>query len=82
MGNLFSKIFLKEIFLLSFLKWPKTGFCIPIEDWLRGPLVEWANELLSPDLLKAQGYLNPDIVQKIWTDHKNRNVIIHRGSGL
>jgi asparagine synthase (glutamine-hydrolysing) len=34
---------------------PKTGFSIPLDDWLRGPLKSWASDLLSPDRLQRQG---------------------------
>ena len=50
---------------------PKTGFSIPIGDWLRGPLKEWAEELLDNDKIKSQGYLKPEIVSSIWTLHKS-----------
>jgi asparagine synthase (glutamine-hydrolysing) len=39
---------------------PKTGFSIPLDDWLRGPLKSWASELLSPDRLKRQGLFNAE----------------------
>src|SRR6185312_16037345 len=48
---------------------PKAGFGIPIEDWLRGPLRDWAESLLSPDHLKASGYFNPQVVNQIWKQH-------------
>jgi asparagine synthase (glutamine-hydrolysing) len=48
---------------------PKTGFSIPIDAWLRGPLREWANELLQPRELRAQGYLNAEEVARKWEDH-------------
>jgi asparagine synthase (glutamine-hydrolysing) len=34
---------------------PKTGFSIPLDDWIRGPLKSWACDLLSPDRLLRQG---------------------------
>ena len=48
---------------------PKAGFAIPIGDWLRGPLKEWAEELLDPRTLNAQGFLDVDIIQNTWKEH-------------
>ena len=49
---------------------PKTGFAIPIDKWLRQPkLRAWAETLLNPQTIAQQGVLNPDMVQKIWTDY-------------
>ncbi len=48
---------------------PKMGFGVPLGDWLRGPLREWAEELLRPDLMREQGYLNPQPVQQKWQEH-------------
>lgn len=48
---------------------PKKGFSIPIEQWLKGPKLRmWAEELIDRKQLKEQGYLDPDIVWKIWDD--------------
>lgn len=49
---------------------PKMGFGVPINDWLRGPLKSWASDLLNPATLKAQGFLNADIIQKEWESHQ------------
>lgn len=48
---------------------PKMGFSIPIGDWLLGPLREWAEELLSEQRIKKQGFLNGDVVKSYWIDH-------------
>ena len=48
---------------------PKAGFAIPLGPWLRGPLRPWAEDLLAPSLLRRQGLLRPEPVQRIWSEH-------------
>ncbi len=48
---------------------PKKGFTMPTGPWIRGPLKNWAQSLLSYDAIKKQGYINPDIVEKILKNH-------------
>jgi asparagine synthase (glutamine-hydrolysing) len=48
---------------------PKTGFGIPIDDWLRGPLKSWASDLLSPARLQAQSLFNTSRVTARMTEH-------------
>ena len=48
---------------------PKAGFAVPIGPWLRGPLRSWADELLDPDLIRRQGFLRHEPVQRLWRAH-------------
>ena len=53
----------------SMLDRPKMGFGFPIDIWLRGPLREWAEELLSQDRLGDGNYFNMAPVQELWRQH-------------
>jgi asparagine synthase (glutamine-hydrolysing) len=48
---------------------PKAGFAVPLRQWLRGPLREWAEALLNPRLLEEQGLLDSGAVQGAWREH-------------
>ncbi len=48
---------------------PKTGFGVPLGEWLRGSLFDWAENLLSEKSLAAHGLFHADIVRQRWQDH-------------
>jgi len=48
---------------------PKSGFAVPLHDWLRGPLRDWAESLLDERRLRIEGFLNPVPIQQQWKEH-------------
>lgn len=53
----------------SMMEQPKMGFGIPLAEWLRGPLREWAEDLLDERKLEAQGFIKPGLVRTRWKEH-------------
>jgi asparagine synthase (glutamine-hydrolysing) len=50
---------------------PKMGFEVPLRRWLTGRLKDWADDLLSEERLRRQGWMNAALVARCWSEHRS-----------
>lgn len=54
---------------MSLVDRPKRGFAVAIDQWLQGPLRDWAEAQLSPARLQNEGFFNTGIIRERWQEH-------------
>jgi asparagine synthase (glutamine-hydrolysing) len=70
--ELLSKFVPRELF-----ERPKMGFGVPIDSWLRGELREWADDLLSEERLRREGFFHPGPIREKWLAHRSGERSFH-----
>jgi asparagine synthase (glutamine-hydrolysing) len=48
---------------------PKMGFTLPLQQWLRGPMKEWAAALLDEARLNREGIFHAKPIRQKWLEH-------------
>jgi asparagine synthase (glutamine-hydrolysing) len=48
----------------------KHGFAVPTDPWFRGPLRDFAYDVLLDARSRQRGYFNPVQVEKLWREHQ------------
>jgi asparagine synthase (glutamine-hydrolysing) len=48
---------------------PKQGFSVPISAWIRGPLRDWAENLLEAGRRNHADLLDTDVISRKWQEH-------------
>jgi asparagine synthase (glutamine-hydrolysing) len=70
-GKTILRDLLRQFLPTSITRLPKKGFGVPIGSWLRGPLRQWAGDLLNEETLRRDGIFRVDRVSDKWRTHLN-----------
>jgi asparagine synthase (glutamine-hydrolysing) len=45
------------------------GFAVPVGDWIKAPMREWAEELINTKRIEQAGFFNSHLVGNMWQQH-------------
>lgn len=68
-GKLILKDILSEYVPRNLFERPKMGFGVPICQWLRGPLRDWAESLLTVEALESNSVFQAGEIRRLWQEH-------------
>lgn len=68
-GKRLSRAMLSTYLPLELFDRPKMGFAVPLAQWLRGPLQEWAQDLFEGPACRSGEYFNRERLQAVWREH-------------
>ena len=68
-GKLLLREVLQEFVPAAIVERPKQGFGIPVGNWVKGPLRDWAESLLDERRLREEGFLAPAPIRRKWAEH-------------
>ena len=71
-GKLILKEILNKYLPRELTQRPKMGFGIPLANWLRNELRDWAEDLIDEKKIINDGYFNADIIKKLWKEHQSK----------
>jgi len=70
-GKLILRELLDRYIPRKLIERPKSGFGVPIGEWLKGPLKGWAEDLLTEQKLKNEEFFNVKKVRSVWEQHSS-----------
>ena len=68
-GKLLLRDYLSQYIPKSIFERPKMGFAVPLSQWLRNELRDWAEDIILSNDLVVQGYFDPKIIETRWSEH-------------
>jgi asparagine synthase (glutamine-hydrolysing) len=71
-GKLILKEILNKYLPRELTQRPKMGFGIPLANWLRNELRDWAEDLIDEKKIINDGYFNSEIIKKLWNEHQSK----------
>ena len=76
-GKVLLKALARRLLPAHLLERPKMGFGVPMAAWLRGPLRDWAEELLCRRALQDSPWLDATTIVAKWQQHLQGSVNWH-----